>query len=356
MKSPVSRYGFINAKLRARISMILTEEFSSSLLRSASMEEVLQLLKETEFSPVSDAYDRTGDIQSAELELFQMQIGWYREIVKITEDVVQGFIRSMSLKLEIENLKNAIRLWYGSRIKKRPIGHRAGYLYRERILNNIDWDGIINAVSFDEIITSLNTDIYTKAIEPFRTAMETGDGLFKMEIALDRMYYDFLFSSAKELPSKDRALVERILTTEIEIQNINWLIRYSHFYSVTAPELEEILIPRGMKISVEDIQSYLSQETRQKDPAALLKGKFPALASLSIGDKGSAASQAILFEQLLEATRKEEFMKLISGYPFTIGIVLVYFFMKNRESRFLMSVLNGKYYGWKSERIREVTG
>jgi vacuolar-type H+-ATPase subunit C/Vma6 len=73
-------------------------------------------------------------------------------------------------------------------------------------------------------------------------------------------------------------------------------------------------------------------------------------------DKGSSASQALLFENLLDNTRKTEFLKLISGYPFTIGIILVYFFMKNRESQFIIALLNGKYYGWKPERIRDAAG
>ncbi len=354
MKTPVSRYGFINAKLRARISMILPGDFVDSLISTGSLEEAFQLLKETEFAPISNAYDRTGDLQSSEMELFKMQIGWYREIVKYTTDSVQTFVEAMSLKLEIENLKNAIRLWFGSRLKKRSIGYRAGYLYKERILNAIDWDSIINAGSFQEIVDS--SGIYKEILSPFTRNIQDGGSLFKLEISLDRMYYDFLFDSSISLPHRDRILVERILTTEVDLQNINWLIRYSHFYKVSAPELKEILIPRGKSLELEDIQAYLTQESRQKDPAALLKGRFPALSSLSLADKGNTASQALLFEQLLEETRKSEFLKLISGYPFNIGIILVYFFMKTRECRFLTGLLNGKYYGWKAERIREVTG
>ena len=148
MKAPVTRYGFINAKLRARISMILSEEFTDSLIRAESIEEALQFLRETYFSPVSEAWDRTGDIQAAELELFRLQISWYREMVKITGDEVQDYVRAMSVKPEIENLKNIIRLWYGSRIKKRSMGHRAGYLYREKIVNPMDVDGLVNAPTY----------------------------------------------------------------------------------------------------------------------------------------------------------------------------------------------------------------
>ena len=185
--------------------------------------------------------------------------------------------------------------------------------------------------------------------------MEEGKGLFKLEIALDRMYYDLLFDAAGKLPSRDRELVERILTTEIDLQNINWLIRFSHFYDVSAAEMEKILISRGTRIGVEDITAYLNQESRQREPSALLKGRFPSLSTISMGERG-AATQAMLFEQILEETRKTEFMKLISGYPFTIGIILVYFFLKNRECRYLTGILNGKLYGWSPDRIREVTG
>ena len=356
MKTAVSRYGFINAKLRARISDILPEKLTESLIQTGSLEETFQVLRETPFAPLAEAYDRTGDLQYTELELFRMQIAVYREIVKYATDSVQEFVKGLSLKLEVENFKNVLRLWFGSKVKKRPISHRAGYLYTETILHPLDWDRIINAETFQELTEAVDVDLYRRILEPFLELPLEEIGIFKIETSLDRMYYRTLFEKSAGLPRRDRELVEKILRTEIDLQNISWLIRYSHFYKVDAAGLSEILIPLGRTLEQKDIEAYLSQEGRMKDPAALLKGRFPALASLSLADRGTHAAQALLFEQLLDETTKTEFIKLISGYPFTIGIILVYFFMKSRESRFIMGVLNGKYYGLKPDRIRDVTG
>jgi V/A-type H+-transporting ATPase subunit C len=48
---------------------------------------------------------------------------------------------------------------------------------------------------------------------------------------------------------------------------------------------------------------------------------------------------------------KIEVRKILTGYPFTIGIILAYFILKSDEIRKIMTVLNAKFYEWPEERI-----
>ncbi len=357
MKSAVKRYGFINAKLRARISRILPDDFRENLIQASSLEEVFQILEDSDFSELSRVYDRTGDLQAVEAELFHSQIDQYTGIMKHTEDEVAGFVRALTVKLEIENLKNLLRLWFGSRVKKRPMGHRAGYIYKEKILHSVSWDTLINALSFTDILEGLEGTPYRAVLEPYRLAQVEEGGIFRIETSLDRFYYRYLIEQAEKLPSRDRDLVLKILETEVDLQNLSWILRYSRFYRLTVEELAATLLPGGHQFTLQELKPFVSREGggQETDPSGLLVHRYPALGALGDGgsSRGNQAARAVLFEKLLEVTRLQEFMKLITGYPFTIGIVLVYFFLKEREIRFLVGVMNGKNYHWQEDKIRE---
>jgi len=45
---------------------------------------------------------------------------------------------------------------------------------------------------------------------------------------------------------------------------------------------------------------------------------------------------------------------MLSGYPFTVGIVLAYFVLKRNEMRKVRSILNAKYYKLSEERLQGI--
>ena len=71
MAGPLSKYSFINAKLRARISKILPDEKFNRLEQAQSLDEALALLRETPFAGLEEVYSATGDLKRAELERYQ---------------------------------------------------------------------------------------------------------------------------------------------------------------------------------------------------------------------------------------------------------------------------------------------
>ena len=62
MAGVLKKYAFINAKLRARIGKILTDEFFEGMIRSPSLREPLHLLSETSFAFAEQVvtYDPAG--------------------------------------------------------------------------------------------------------------------------------------------------------------------------------------------------------------------------------------------------------------------------------------------------------
>ena len=352
IKTAVSEYGFINAKLRSRISRILTEEFRMGLASSDSLEAAAHFLSVNGFESAARQWDATGDLQSLEFELFCSHIANYRMVMKNTVGSLHDFVNVLSIKPEIENIKSVIRLWYGSRIRKRPIGHRSAYIYKQRIYENIDWERLVNAIGFDDIVRVFESTIYS-GIFSDKADIRENEGLFGLETSLDKLYYSYINSRLSELRKSDAEIVREIISTEIDLQNVGWLIRYRHFYRMDFDRLSGILIPGGSGLNLSDMKKNASSDT-EFTPADLLKKSYPELSALSISDRHNFSNQAMLFENLLDEARKRKFNSLLSGYPFTIGIILVYFFMSEREQQFISSVLNGKNYKLSTERIKEL--
>ena len=80
MADRLSKYAFINAKLRARISKILPPEALGELARASSLESMLAMLRDTCFSELETTYSSTGDLKQAELKLIEYEIDLYREL------------------------------------------------------------------------------------------------------------------------------------------------------------------------------------------------------------------------------------------------------------------------------------
>ena len=60
----------------------------------------------------------------------------------------------------------------------------------------------------------------------------------------------------------------------------------------------------------------------------------------------------MMIEELLLEILRQEVTRLLRGNPFTIGIMLSYFFLKHREVTRLSTILNAKYYGLDEDQIR----
>ncbi|MDC7228625.1 MAG: V-type ATPase subunit [Spirochaetales bacterium] len=352
-KTAVSEYGFINAKLRARISSMLTDEFKTALIGADGIEAAVQVLSSYGYSKASEKWNTTGDIQSLEFELFKNHIANYSMVMKNTDGSLNGLINVLSIKPEIENIKSVLRLWYGSKLRHSPINYRSAYIIRERIRENIDWNELINAVSYEDIISVFSSTIYSEIFNN-EAVIDTGDSLFNVEILLDKLYYRMVIEESYKLKKNDNDTLNEIISTEIDLQNVSWIIRYRHFYKMDTSKLSSILIPGGHGLNIELMDNISKEEGAGFAPMEILKKSYPELSSLNISNKHNFSAQARLFEQLLDETRKRKFTTILTGYPFTIGVVLAYFFISERELRFISSVINGKNYKFSSDTIKEM--
>lgn len=354
MSGPLSKYAFINAKLRARISKILPEELFGQLAKAPSLDAALALLRETPFADLERTYSATGDLKQAELELLKREIGLYRSVRQAVHPDCLELVDALLSQFEIDNLKNAIRIFFDRSIRKRPADVSEHYILYERILHEIPIDIVVNASNFDEIAGACEGTPYSSIIRKYGVTVESEGSLFRMEMAFDHLYYRSLLSAIKKLDQPDRDIALRLAGVEIDLQNIRWIIRFRHFYDLPLDAVMAAIVPGGFNLSGALIDEMYKAQNVTSVLRGFVKSSYPGLSTLLASETADTASRILLIRRIMEEIMKHEVHRILMGYPFTIGILLAYFLLKKRELTRLRTLLNAKQYGVEQERIESM--
>lgn len=362
-RNPVDVYGFINAKLRARIGSMRQDRLVENLLRAGTLVDAVALLRDSPYRRVAEVYDRTGDLQQMELVLLYTEIEMHRLVTRYLEGRPVKLVDHLLAKIELDNLKNTIRLWYSSIVRRRPIRFRSEYLFKEQILTPIDWVGLVNTTSWEEVQALLAGTPYAEVIDSFTMEMIEEQGLFVLESRLDRAWWVRLMETLDTLSATDREVARSIFLVEIDLRNLATLVRYGRYYQMDGPDIAALLLPWGSVASSKEGARYLSQSPSERDALALINHFYRGLESTEVDRKrGSIHSdepgvlENLKIEEYLAHRRGELYRRILGGEPFTIGLVLAYFFLFKEETSTIKATINGKYYGYSEEYIRGVIG
>ena len=354
MAHALSKYSFINAKLRARISKILPDSLFDQLTGATSLEAAFVLLRETPFEELEKIYSTTGDLLQAELELIRGEIELYKNVRDHAHPGSRDMIEALLGQFEIDNLKNAIRLFFDRTIRKRQIGTSVHYILYQRILHDIPFDIVVNAEDFDEIVCVCEGTPYSKIIKKYSRTVETEGSLFRMEIALDHRYYKNLLAAIAKLDRKDREIASRLAGVEIDLQNINWIIRFRNFYKLPFDAVMAAIVPGGFNLDQHVMKELYGSSNVTSVLQGFFQSKYPTLASLMTTGDNDSTSRLQLVSRILDEIMEHEIHHIMTGNPFTIGIILSYFILKRNELKKLRLILNAKFYRMDKERFESV--
>ena len=350
MFTDAGKYALINAKLRARISTLLSEDYFANLLKCPSLTEMFNFLRNGPFSDLSAIYERTGDLKTVEMELFRKEAVLFIDIEPHLPTDVLPLTRAFTAGYEIENLKNALRLFFDRSFRKRSIEDSVHYLLRTALLHSIPFDAVINSGSFDEIVELLSHTPYGSLIRNEIARVDKMQSLFPMTVALDRYYYQRLLDEAVNLAPRDKLIALRLIGIEIDLQNINWIIRFRTFYNLSFDAIADIIIPGGLTVKGNTLQDVYRSQQITAPLQAMLRKSYPGIASLISEQPQEQSPRLTLVERILEQIMLEEVRRIMCGYPFTVGIVIAYFILKRLEIKRIRTVLNAGLYHISRER------
>lgn len=352
--SQLGRYAYINAKIHARVSRMLSEQKLSALSRSRSIEQLLHQLLHTPYEHLYDIYHETGDIQMLEAGINTRAISIHREIASDLDPTYSNLIDAFTRKLEIENLKGMIRLYFSNIIKGEDISRRVAYLYRERIVDDISWQALANARTFEEIRAALEHTPYSEVVNRFSEESIRKEGLFFLETGLDHIWVYSVLAVLPSLAREDRTIVSTLLDSDGDLKNLINIFRYHALWDLSPEELRRILYPAGHLHSSDEFHRLMEEDMDTEQITKVLKKRYPRLArELSAGETEDIRSQVQRIEQYLFIMRKSEYRRLLRGNPFTIGTILGYFFLSEQQDSVVKRLINEVQYSSMSDQFRE---
>ena len=190
----------------------------------------------------------------------------------------------------------------------------------------------------------------------------TENGLFPMEIALDHLWFKHLDEALRHLKGDDRKLAEKIYSVDVDLKNILMLTRYSYYFHLPPEKLKSVLIPMGYIATEADKRKAAESDDPMGTIREIVERHYPQISEEIAGIRRTTddltaaaenADQILRIEAYLGERRKKEYMKLLGGSPFSIGVVLAYFFLYKHEDSLVSAVLSAKNYKWTEDRLRE---
>lgn len=347
MATKLATYGYINAKLRTRLSTMLEDPELLALLRAETTSEILRLLENTEYYTAAAAFADTGDLRLAEAMLFETEVGFFSDIGEQLKGEPGEFITALVSRYEVETLKRAVRLWFERHIKGREIENEADYLYRG--FPRLGVEEIPEAQSLAEIAGVLSQTPYGAIIAEAAETDVTQLGLFPVETSLDRHFFSRLTGSLNDLSKSDREAARKLIGVEIDLENLERIVRFKDLYGFPQERLLDYIIPQGAALRSRDLSGDSGEIIK-----SYVSGHYAGLAPLVESLGREKHSNLVLLEAVLNEVLSMEVKRVLLGYPFTLGIVLAYFFLKRREVRRIVLILNAKAYGLDEDRVRSL--
>ena len=296
----LATYSFINAKIRAMISFLISPDLFSRMLEAEDVYKVVELLKESPYhkAAIESLPKEITDLRVIEKLFIKNDMGIYRRLYRSAPGKTEKELMSLFIeKYEIEQLKTALRIWN----RKTPV-NADDFILGEKISFDIDYKKIMYAPNIEEIILLLDDTPYRKPILRARDRFKEKGSVFYLEASLDIDYCQKILSCAESLSPSDQEIARRVIGIDIDTENINWLIRMRKYYSLAAGDILEWMIPGGARINKENVASLYTTDGLTKIVDSVALGPYAKVRELI--EENMSLIENFLHEVLLKEVKR----------------------------------------------------
>ncbi len=317
------------------VAKLLTPQQKRSLSEAASVEDAVRQLQSTAYGAELASVPRgAAQLLAVEKALERSLVAAYERVLRTLAGRRHALVLEMLRRQEVGNLKAVLRgLATGAdrnaiRTLLLPLGR----------YSPLPIAALLGAADVTAAVDALDELAYAR---PLRDALDRYGrerSLFPLEMALDLDYYRRLWSRVQELAPADRQEATQLLGTRYDTLNVDWLLRYKLIYRLSPAEIFNYTLPYGYRIGDEVI--------RRAAEAHDLAGLIAALPSPYRELLQPLAGQGEIWwlEVALERYLWRMARQALAGYPFHIGTILAYLWLKESEVHDLRAILEGRRY------------
>lgn len=338
------RYGCVVAHVRGMKSYLLTTGNYDALLKATGVQGVLQVLRGTFYTSQTEALGKKFDMITFEKQLLNDFNDVYRRVLFYANKAARNFLTCDYSRYEAECLKAILRAVYGG-------------MPSDEALYQLVPVGRFTPELCADLLKEAPRKIIEKAVDDMGLRQELIRALPKsekegtslpVEIAIDHFYYSELWDCIQNLEKSDIPIVKRIIGTEIDVNNINIVLR-AKSTGLPPSVINDLLVPIRFRLGT-DLSNSVHASTVWEALKILASGTYGKILGESISvceHENSIFPAEMALKRLLAIVNIDTFI----GYPFQVGILLAYLNLKFLEVRDLQAILIGKVNELSSERV-----
>lgn len=364
-------YAYVNAKIAALRSRMLTKSEMRSLIEVASVEDMLALLKSTHVGK-GIAKLREASILQVEGLLLSALAQEYERIVKGLRREPRAVLDRLYKKFGGEVVKAILRLKHagaGAEVIRRSMP-----LFTTRDLPEDRIQKMLEAQDVRELVETLKGTDYYKPLSKALPGYAEAESVAVLTSALDSFLYQNLWGAVSALSTRDRAVARDLIGKEIDLRNVLTAFRLrgsdvsaaeAYFIPVRYRVRREVLTAILGLRHLGQIATELPHFGYTSLIASLLKDYEALSRELPFGMRYAPASaeaaraeEGIASVLPLEIALRRHMIGLYQGAfrgdRFHIGVPMGHLFLRENEIRNIITALKLKEAGVEAEKIERM--
>jgi len=340
------RFGYGVSRIRGMKARILTTENYDALLKASDLAGALQILRGSAYASCMEPLaGKEFDLTSFEKELWRDFIEDYRGVLGYITGKWRDFLVLNYNRFEAEYVKAVFRAFYGGG----PPDEMFQQLASVGRFTPEFCTGLLKKGAPAKILEDSVEDraLRQKLLQCLPKCEEAKSSL-PIETAIDNYYFTALWKLMESLPRQDRVLIRRIIGTEIDVSNINFVLR-AKLTGLEPDFIASALIPIRFKLG-DELDKSVHSPTVWEAVKALATGRYGnVLLDLAAicEQKHSVFPAEMALKRLLISENLVAFLQ----YPFQLGPLLAYLNLKFQETKDIQAILIGKANNVPADRI-----
>ncbi len=345
---------YVNARVRARSAVLFSDDEYRKLVRM-SPSEIARYMEESEYKrEINELGTRHSGADLIEYALNRNLGKHFDDLLRFSEGQLHDLIARYLRKFDALNVKTAIRGIYSGA----PREAIEADLIRAGEFDDQMYDRLLEAGTIEDVITALEGTIFGEPLDAAFEAFEAEGVLVPLENAVDRIFYEKLLEETtssyyKQLfgdlfSSESLELYREFLRAEIDFRNAINTMRLARSGADLEPEA--YFIEGGSLFEADELAGLIrNPETlvariRDSDYGRQLSGSLDGL---------QEADSLMEFERALEAVLLKYSRKLGNASPLSVGPVVAYILMKEREVENIRAIARGREAGLSETEIEQ---
>ncbi len=343
-----TRYAYLNAKIRAMISKMLSAGDYEKMLQVDTFEECVRMLSTTSTgSELTELLTKSRvDLVEVDQALTGVFVRAFKLISGCPPSNAREFLGKYLGKIDLDGLKTVIRAVH-SRMRK---DEALKFIISSSEKTRNEFARLIEAQSVAQLVEEVKDRALKEALTKAFPLYESTSSTVPLESSLDKALYSLLWGLIKrKLNGIDRAHAEDLIGCRIDLNNMLVALRCKQL-GLGSSALELLIVPIYHRVSIN-----VDEVVKARNVLEVLNIFAPTAYKEIVRQAREAfekESDITQLENLADRYMAHQSFREFIGYSFHIGVALAYLNLKFYELRNIKAVIVGRYENIPIQKIR----